>query len=101
MLDLPLPSTFASLLRLFTYIDSNMVIYKHRHGEWSLSFKELTRMIAGSVGKALRESHFRQILSVVPNFFLHKWQVRKGVLELMVEVPENIADVVLGYECEP
>lgn len=30
-------------------------------------------------------------MTVAPGFFLHKWEMRKGRLQLMIEVPSDVA----------
>ena len=57
-------------------------------------------MIEKSTGKQFRESHFCQIMTLVPDFFIHKWQMRKGKMELIIEVPENIEEIVAKYDPE-
>ena len=57
-------------------------------------------MIERSTGNSFRESHFRQFLTIVPDFFIHKWQVKKNGMELLIEVPENIHAIVNKYKSD-
>jgi hypothetical protein len=40
----------------------------------------------------------RQILSVVPNFFIHRWESKRNVNELVLEIPSNIKEILEAYE---
>ena len=46
-------------------------------------------MIRQSMAKSFNENHFRQFLTIVPGFYLHKWEMVKGRLSLMVELPSD------------
>jgi len=48
-------------------------------------------MIAKGLGRNFRESHFQQFLTVTPGFFLHKWEMRKGRLLLLIDMPADAA----------
>jgi hypothetical protein len=39
-------------------------------------------------------------MTIVPDFFIHKWQMRKAKMELVIEVPENIEEIVAKYDPE-
>ena len=47
-------------------------------------------MIESSYNRNFKESHFRQFLSVVPGFYIHKWEMIKGRLMLLIELPEDM-----------
>ena len=49
-------------------------------------------MIAKSYGRNFREAHFQQFLTVAPGFFLHKWEMRKGRLILLIDMPSDAVD---------
>ena len=77
-----------------------MNLYKGRHGIWNLSLKDMSEMIQSSTGRDFKEKHFRQFLTIVPEFYTHKWQMRKGKMELLIEVPENIEEIIANYRTE-
>ena len=49
-------------------------------------------MIAESYKRSFKERHFQYFLTVAPGLFLHKWEMKKGRLQLMVEIPADAAD---------
>ena len=69
-------------------------------------------MIRSSLKHQFRIEHFQQILSVCPEFYIHKWEVRKGEPELFIDMPSNVEDLLMeehqeiseephvGYFCE-
>ena len=36
-------------------------------------------------------------MTIVPDFFIHKWQTKKTGMELLIEVPENIVAIVNNH----
>jgi hypothetical protein len=46
-------------------------------------------MIEHSLYRNFKLSHFQQILTVCSNFFIHKWELRQGKAELLLEIPTN------------
>ena len=47
-------------------------------------------MIELSMKRNFKVSQFQQILTVCPNFFIHKWETRKNKSELLIEIPQEI-----------
>jgi len=88
---LPLPSHYRNLYNLFCSLDSYINMLKHRkRGVWQVTHTELSKMIEHSIFRNFKLSHFQQILTVCPNFFIHKWELRQGKAELLIEIPENV-----------
>ena len=54
----------------------------------------MSQMIAQSLGKTFKEKHFRRILNLVPGFYIHKWQMKKGKMELMIDIPQNVNELL-------
>ena len=46
-------------------------------------------MIERSYKRSFNESHFRQFLTIVPGFYVHKWEMINGKLALMIEIPAD------------
>ena len=46
-------------------------------------------MIKSSLGRNFNENNFRQFITIVPGFFIHKWEMIKGRLMLMIELPAD------------
>jgi REP element-mobilizing transposase RayT len=40
------------------------------------------------------------MLTVCPNFFIYKWEVKKNETHLLVEIPENIGALINGESNE-
>ena len=59
---------------------------------WTTSLDALSASIESTVHKDFKESHFRQLLTIVPGFYLHKWEMLKGRLTLLVELPADISE---------
>jgi len=51
-------------------------------------------MIELSLKRNFKIMHFQQILTVCPNFFIHKWDTKQGKLELYIEIPANIEEAL-------
>jgi len=49
-------------------------------------------MIQDSFKRTFKESHFQQFLTTAPGLFLHKWEMRKGRLQLLIEIPSDAAE---------
>ena len=97
MINLPLPEHLNHLMRLFEQFEVNFQIYRTRHDVWTTSMERMEHMIKGSLGRNFNENYFRQFMTIVPGFYLHKWEMIKGRLSLMVELP---ADAISQVENE-
>ena len=98
VLNLPLPDHLNHLLKLFTHFEMNLRLNKKRHEAWTTNMETLVEMIKSSFHRTFTETHFQQFLTVVPGFYLHKWEMRKGRLNLLVEFPADIASHVNNRE---
>lgn len=88
---LQLPSHFKHIFNLFCQLDTYLNLLKRRRGvTWQVTLAEISRMIELSLKRNFRISHFQQILTVCPNFFIHKWDTKQGKVELYIEIPANI-----------
>ena len=63
---------------------------RKRNGCWQVNFTVLSHMIENSLQRNFKESHFRQIMTVIPDFFIYKWDKYKGEIELFIEIPNYI-----------
>ena len=89
-LNLPLPAHLNHMMKLFEQFDVNFRLSRQRHESWSITLETLSAMIESSYNRNFKESHFRQFLTIVPGFYLHKWEMRKGRLQLMVDIPADL-----------
>ena len=90
-----LPTQYEHLLSLFAQLDMNLSLLKSRKNfsVWAYSFPELKRMIEGS-GHQFTLDRFRQILRVMPEFFIHRWDTKADKVELFIDVPCNIKETL-------
>ena len=84
------------MMKLFEQFELNFRLLRGRHEMWTTSLEQLTTMIEGSYNRSFKESHFRQFLTVVPSFFLHKWEMKKGRLTLLIEIPANVCEQMVN-----
>lgn len=92
ILDLPLPTHLNHLMKLFEQFETNFRLNRTRHDAWSMTIEKMTIMIEGSLNRSFNENHFRQFLTIVPGFYVHKWEMVKGRLMLLIELPADAAD---------
>ena len=64
---------------------------KQRRGPWQTTLEAVSKGIEASMGRQFNEDRFRQILSVVPDFYLHRWEFKQGKPVLLVDIPKNIS----------
>ena len=76
-------------MRLFEQFEVNFQIYRKRHDVWTTSMERMEHMIRNSLNRSFNENYFRQFLTIVPGFYLHKWEMVKGRLSLMIELPSD------------
>ena len=69
---------------------------KGRYGPWQTSLEQVIRAVESSYGKQFTEDRFKQILAVVPDFYLHKWEFRQGRPQLLVDIPQNIHQILVA-----
>ena len=89
VLLLPLPSHLEHLMQLFAQFDTNLRLHRQRHDTWTCSLDTLSEMIDKSFKRSFEEKHFQQFQTIVPGFFIHKWEVRKSHIKLMIEIPAD------------
>jgi len=89
---LNLPTHFKHIYNLFCSLDTYLNLLKRRRGEgvWTVTHSELSKMIEHSLGRNFKYSHYQQILTVCPLFFIDKWEHKHNKLELLIEIPNNI-----------
>lgn len=96
---LPLPSAMKHLFNLFCQLDTYLNLLKRRRqATWQVTHTELQKMIEHSLRRNFKISQFCQILTVCPNFFIHKWEMKHGKSELFLEIPGHINEIL---NCEP
>lgn len=90
-----LPSQYEHLLSLFGQLDMNLSLLKSRknYSVWAYSFPELKRMIEGS-GHQFTLGRFKQIFRVMPEFFIHRWDTKADKVELFIDVPSNMKEML-------
>ena len=59
-----------------------------------MAHTEISKMIEHTIFRNFKLSHFQQILTVCPNFFIHKWELRQGKAELLIEIPLNVKKIL-------
>jgi len=64
---------------------------KQRRGPWQTTLEAVSKGIEASMRRQFNEDRFRQILSVVPDFYLHRWEFKQGKPVLLVDIPKNIS----------
>ena len=74
-------------MKLFEQFEMNFRLMRQRHDVWTISLDAISAMIERSYARSFNESHFQQFLTVAPGFFLHKWEMCKGRLLLLIELP--------------
>jgi hypothetical protein len=84
------------LYKQFSQLDFNLCLLKTRksNATWAYTFKELQNGVEQSTNRDFLLKHFQQILTLVPHFFMHKWEMQKSEPELLIEVPENIKEIL-------
>lgn len=97
---LPLPSHMKHLYNLFCSLDTYLSLLKRRRlGEWQVTLSDLSQMVEHSLHRNFREEHFCRILTVCPEFFVHKWEMKNQRMELYIEVPAEIIQILEGEHC--
>ena len=67
-----------------------------RKGPWQTSLHTVLEQVEASYGKQFSEDRFKQILSLVPDLYLHKWDIRHGRPVLLVDIPQNIVKAIVS-----
>mmetsp|Transcript_18358 Transcript_18358/g.13362 ORF Transcript_18358/g.13362 Transcript_18358/m.13362 type:complete len:103 (+) Transcript_18358:667-975(+) len=57
----------------------------------------LTPMVERQLHKKFALKHLQQMLWIAPNFFIHKWELKKGKQELLIDIPANIKLILEMY----
>lgn len=91
---LSLPGHMRHLYNLFHTLDMYLNMMKGKRGQVWISHTELAKMIENSMKRNFTIAQFQQLLNVCPKFWLHKWVLIKGKIELMIEVPENAGEIL-------
>lgn len=91
-IDLPLPEKYKHLLNIFEEIDRSINLLKNR--AQATLFSTISAMIERQIHRQVTTNHLQRILHLVPAFYIHKWEMRKGKMELNVEIPHNIKVVI-------
>ena len=88
--NLKLPSHYERLLALFERVDFDVNFMHCRKGMWSSNLNSINDTVSKSLGRPFKENHFRAMLTVAPDFFVHKWEVRHNQMELFIEFPKHL-----------
>jgi len=91
IIDLPLPNHLNHLMKLFEQFEANFRLHRNRHDAWTASMDLMISMIESSLNRTFNEGHLRQFLTIVPGFYLHKWEMVRGRLILLIELPADAA----------
>ena len=92
-----LPTNYEHLLKLFGSLDVNLSLLKQRKQftPWVYSFNELKKMVETS-GQGFSMTNFQQILFMVPEFYIHRWELTKSDrFELHIEIPINAKEAAI------
>ena len=73
---LDLPKDVYHLMDLFLQFETNLRMLKQRKGPWQSTLEAVAKGIEATMGRQFNEDRFRQMLSVAPDFYLHRWEVR-------------------------
>lgn len=95
---LALPKELELLIELFNQFETNLQMRKKRSGAWQTTFDDVSRDVEGSFGRRFDEDRFRQILRIVPDFYLHRWDQKQGKAQLFVDIPKNISQVLQALQ---
>ena len=91
-----MPKDLEDLLQLFHQFESNFFLNRTRKGPWQTSLHAVLEMVEASFGRQFSEDRFKQILSLVPDFYLHRWDFRQGRPVLLVDIPQNIVKAIVS-----
>lgn len=92
-----LPTNYEHLLKLFGSLDVNLSLLKQRKQftPWVYNFNELKKMVETS-GQGFSMTNFQQILFMVPEFYIHRWEFTKSDrVELHIEIPNNVKEAII------
>lgn len=74
-------------------IDNNLNFFK------SMKIKSLFKFLQKNIEESMKRSfsveHLRQILNIVPEFYIHRWIQFQGEQQLMIGIPRNL-DLILS-----
>lgn len=57
-------------------------------------------MVESQTKRQFNMSHFQQILSINSHLYNHKWEMKHGKMELVIQLPKNLDQLALGQENE-
>lgn len=97
--ELPLPIHYKHLLALFSNLDTNINLLKHR--KQMPTFTVLKSAIESSLHRAFTVEHFQQILFVAPKLFVHRWEYRNKNYDLVIDIPKNLKEILADNSVEP
>ena len=87
--ELVLPIHIKQLIEVSQFIDESLNFIKRcrrKNDFGSISFTEVKTSIEKSYGRTINLSHFRQLLTVVPEFYSHSWEKIAGPKEYQLTI---------------
>ena len=84
-----------NLVKVFININQALNFYNSRG--MPATFSKIQEFVEKNTQREFTINSFRQILTLVPNFFNHKWEHHKGKMELVISIPANIMDIVASH----
>lgn len=89
---LVLPVHYKHLFNLFIELDTALNFLRLR--KTTATFKNVSSYIENSMKRKFTLQHFQQILTVAPQFYIHKWEQKGKGYELIIEIPKNIRQLI-------
>ena len=90
-IELPLPLKYKLLLRTFTELDSIINYFKTIKSNKTITFNRISNSIESSYKHRFNLDIFRQILFIVPHFFIIKWikNNENNDFDLLIDIPKD------------
>jgi hypothetical protein len=91
--ELVMPCHYKSLLKKFIYLDK--IINLSKEIRKSTTLKEISNQMQIKFGTSITERDFQQMIFIVPNFYIYKWDINReensNSLELFIDIPCDIS----------
>ena len=96
--NIKLPEKYDLLLQFVHQIDQAWNMLQIR--QHTPTFTNIKTMVEHQTKRQFNMTHFQQILSINPNLYNHKWEMKHGKMELMIILPKNADQLAAGQEIE-
>ena len=90
-IELPLPLKYKLLLRSFTELDSTINYFKTIKSSNTINFNRISNSIESSYKHRFNLDILKQILFIVPHFFIIKWvkNFENNDFDLLIDIPKD------------